>query len=198
MPRKFSIPTSAQGIGKRIFIRRPTRADENEFMEQILRSKKFLYPWIAYKTHISFFENYLSRFEQGSVGHFICSNHDGAILGVININDVVQGAFYNGYLGFYAFYQNAGKGFMSEGMELVLRRAFTSLNLHRLEANIQPQNLLSKQFVERHGFSKEGFSPHYLKIGGRWRDHERWALVRESWEEQQKSAQGTTLPPVMN
>jgi ribosomal-protein-alanine N-acetyltransferase len=35
--------------------------------------------------------------------------------------------------------------------------------------------------VRRHGFLKEGFSPKYLKIGGRWRDHERWALLRDNW-----------------
>jgi RimJ/RimL family protein N-acetyltransferase len=28
-------------------------------------------------------------------------------------------------------------------------------------------------------FEKEGYSPRYFKIGGRWRDHERWALLAE-------------------
>jgi len=35
--------------------------------------------------------------------------------------------------------------------------------------------------LERCGFKKEGFSEKYLKIGGRWRDHERWAIIRENW-----------------
>jgi ribosomal-protein-alanine N-acetyltransferase len=36
--------------------------------------------------------------------------------------------------------------------------------------------------VQGLGFSLEGYSPRYLKIGGRWRDHERWALTVEAWK----------------
>jgi ribosomal-protein-alanine N-acetyltransferase len=70
---------------------------------------------------------------------------------------------------------------MAEGLALVLRQTFGPLKLHRLEANIQPGNDASKRLVERAGFEYEGYSPRYLKIGGRWRDHERWAITRERW-----------------
>jgi ribosomal-protein-alanine N-acetyltransferase len=70
---------------------------------------------------------------------------------------------------------------MSAGLALVLRQAFRQLGLHRVEANIQPDNARSIALVRRLGFRREGFSPRYLKLGGRWRDHERWALLREEW-----------------
>ena len=57
--------------------------------------------------------------------------------------------------------------------------AFSKLGLHRLEANIQPENTASIALAKRVGFQKEGFSPRYLKIRGRWRDHERWAIVAD-------------------
>jgi ribosomal-protein-alanine N-acetyltransferase len=72
---------------------------------------------------------------------------------------------------------------MSEGLRMVLRRAFRMHRLHRVEANIQPGNRASRRVVGRLGFRREGFSPRYLKIGGRWCDHERWALTHEEWQE---------------
>jgi ribosomal-protein-alanine N-acetyltransferase len=111
----------------------------------------------------------------------VCRRLDGAIVGVVNVSEIVRAAFQSAYLGYYAFRPHAGQGYMTEGLALVLHHAFRSLGLHRLEANIQPGNRQSRELVRGLGFRKEGFSPRYLKIGGRWRDHERWAIVREAW-----------------
>jgi [ribosomal protein S5]-alanine N-acetyltransferase len=70
---------------------------------------------------------------------------------------------------------------MTEGLRLTLKYAFKVLKLHRVEANIQPGNVASIKLVRRCGFKREGFSPKYLKIGGRWRDHERWAIRTDNW-----------------
>jgi ribosomal-protein-alanine N-acetyltransferase len=102
-------------------------------------------------------------------------------VGVVNISEIVLGPFRSAYLGYYAFEPFAGRGLMRKGFELVLTTAFRTLKLHRLEANIQPANLASRRLVKRLGFTREGLSPRYLKIAGRWRDHERWALLSEEW-----------------
>jgi ribosomal-protein-alanine N-acetyltransferase len=72
---------------------------------------------------------------------------------------------------------------MREGLDLALREAFSRLRLHRVEANIQPGNAASIALVSRLGFEREGFSPRYLKVRGRWRDHERWAIRAELWRQ---------------
>jgi len=97
---------------------------------------------------------------------------------VINITNTVMGPFRSGYLEYYAFAGFERRGLMKKGLITVVRHAFSKLKLHRLEANIQPANTASIALVRACGFAKEGYSPRYLKINGRWRDHERWAILR--------------------
>ena len=70
---------------------------------------------------------------------------------------------------------------MSEGLSLVLGYAFNQLDLHRLEANIQPDNLKSIAFIKKNHFEHEGFSSNYLKINNEWKDHERFAITLENY-----------------
>lgn len=55
------------------------------------------------------------------------------------------------------------------------------MKLHRLEANIQPENMQSIRLVKNNGFRYEGFSPRYLKINDEWRGHEHWAITAEDY-----------------
>lgn len=115
--------------------------------------------------------------EPANLGFLVCRAEDGAIAGVINISEIVLGIFRSGYLGYYAFAGFERRGLMREGLQGVVRHAFRKLKIHRLEANIQPGNVASIALAASCGFSKEGYSPRYLKIAGRWRDHERWAIL---------------------
>ena len=111
----------------------------------------------------------------------ICRNSDDAIVGQVNLSRIFRKAFQNAYLGYQLFNGFTGYGYMTEAVEMVLEFAFEKLKLHRIEANVQPDNLPSIGVLKRAGFAKEGFSKRYLKIGGKWRDHERWAIVKEDW-----------------
>jgi [ribosomal protein S5]-alanine N-acetyltransferase len=96
---------------------------------------------------------------------------------VVNINSIIRGRFQCGSVAYAAFARTAGQGYMSEGLDLVLRYAFEQLRLHRLEAQIQPGNHASLKLVRRLGFRNEGYSPDLLFIDGAWRDHKRWAIT---------------------
>jgi len=103
----------------------------------------------------------------------------GDLVGAIHLNHIIRGALQGAFLGYYAFVPHAGQGLMREGMRLVLKHAFQKLKLHRLEANIQSKNRASLRLVRSCGFVREGRSRRYLKVRGRWQDHERWAILAE-------------------
>ena len=165
-------------VKPRVVLRRPELEDQSEFMTQALASRALHRPWITAPSTPEQFTTYVGRMrEPGNHGFLVCEAEQGAIVGVVNLTNVVLGLFRSGYLGYYAFAGHERRGFMRAGLLQVARHAFKTLKLHRLEANIQPDNLASIALVRSCGFAKEGYSPKYLKIGGRWRDHERWAIL---------------------
>ena len=117
-----------------------------------------------------------------------CEGRDGAIVGVFNVSQIVRGLFQSAFLGYYAHARHAGRGYMRAALPLVVEYAFGPLALHRIEANIQPGNRASIALARGAGFRLEGFSPRYLLIGGHWRDHERYALTVEDWEQARRAA----------
>lgn len=88
------------------------------------------------------------------------------IIGTFNISNIIRGYFHSAYLGYEMFHPYQGNGYMRLGLDLLLNEAFQVLNLHRLEVNIQPENIASIRLVAGAGFIKEGFSRQYLRIGG--------------------------------
>jgi ribosomal-protein-alanine N-acetyltransferase len=108
-------------------------------------------------------------------------------VGSITLSEIVRGRFESAYIGYQIGAPFARQGYMTEALALALQIAFGRLRLHRVEANIQPRNVASIALVRRAGFRREGLSRRYLKIGGRWRDHERWALLAEEWRMDRRS-----------
>lgn len=165
-------------MASRIFLRAPSEADETEFIAAVKASRALHGAWIDAPDSAEKFRAYLERMHTGNnFPLLICLKSSQEIVGVVNISNSVMGAFRSAYLGYYAFAGFARQGLMREGLRAVIKHAFGTLKLHRLEANIQPANIASIALVRSVGFKLEGYSPRYLKIFGRWRDHERWAIL---------------------
>lgn len=156
-----------------IYLRKATLADCADLQAAFARSAEFWQPWSYPPADI---EQYITLQEV----YLLCT--DDGIVGAFSISGIARGLFHSAYLGYNVFVPHQNKGYMSKGIHLLLNEAFTKLKLHRLEASIQPENYLSAKLVSRAGFHKEGFSPKYLRIGGEWRDHERWAIINNDWQ----------------
>lgn len=173
----------SERTGAKVFIRPPAGEDEAEFLALMRASGRLHRGFVSAPRTPKDFARFLERSDlPNSVWRLVCREEDGRIVGAFHLDQIVYGNFRSAYMGYYAGEPYAGRGYMSAGMRLVLRHAFERLRLHRVEANIQPRNASSIALVRRAGFKREGYSPRYLKVGGRWLDHERWAILREDWK----------------
>ncbi|MEL3944168.1 MULTISPECIES: GNAT family N-acetyltransferase [Streptomyces] len=166
-------------LGPRTGVRHVRREDHAEIAALVQASADMLQRWLGARDHtVAAFERQLARFEQPThEGFVVCLRDTGEIVGGVNINNIVRGSLRSGTLGYTAYASTTGRGYMTEGLGLVVRIAFDQLALHRLEANIQPDNTASLNLVRRLGFQREGYSAEFQLINGEWRDHERWAIT---------------------
>ena len=167
----------------RVCLRAPTLRDRDEYLALNRSSARFYRGLASPMISARAFATYVARCRKPDyAGFLVCRRDDEAIVGSVNLSQIVRGGFRSAYMGYQVFAPFACQRYMTAAMPLVLRHAFRVLKLHRVEANIQPGNIASIALVSRAGFRKEGYSPRYLKIAGRWRDHERWALLVEDWK----------------
>lgn len=170
--------------GEHVHLRRPRASDRDAFVEAARRSRRLHHPWVTAPDTTEAFDAYLARSRRRATRDnlLVCRNDDddGALAGAVNISEIVRGPFQSAFLGYYAFVPLAGKGYMGEGLELVVGHAFEELGLHRLQANVQPANVRSCEMLRRHGFRLESHSPRYLFVGGAWRNHLGFVRLREA------------------
>ena len=163
-----------------IQINRVIRADAAELIAANVASQDYHLPWVTSFIDQTGFDSWFVRGLTGpNVALVARETASNKIVGVVNINEIVAGAFQSAYLGYYGMLNFARTGLMTEALRAAVGYAFSELGLHRLEANVQPENAASIALVRRLGFMQEGLSPRYLRINGEWRDHERWALLAD-------------------
>jgi ribosomal-protein-alanine N-acetyltransferase len=152
--------------------------DQAEFLAAVAASKRLHRPWVNPPASPELFQAFAQRM-QGPVNHgfLVRMATTKQLVGFIEMTNIVRGVFQSGYLGYYVFAGHERQGLMTHAARLLVKKAFSELHLHRLEANIQPENQASIALVRACGFVQEGYSERYLKIRGRWRDHERWAIL---------------------
>lgn len=166
----------------RVRLERPTRQREREFLAAVRRSRalhrEFVTPprtSVQYADYVA-----LARSRRTRV-FLILVEETEQIAGVVHIENISSGATRSANLGFYGFAPLNTRGLIREGVIAAMQHAFRELKLHRLEANVQPGNVRSIALIRGLGFAKEGYARRFMKVAGRWRDHERWAILVDDW-----------------
>ncbi|REJ78423.1 MAG: GNAT family N-acetyltransferase [Acidobacteria bacterium] len=169
--------------GDLVTLRFPVLEDATEFIESVLTSVELHAGLVHPPADTETFEAYVRKNHDGASACFVIVEHSSdEIAGAINMTQIYRGGFGSAYLGYYLFKGFTGRGLMESALRTLVAFALRDFGLHRLEANIQPHNSSSKRLVRKCGFTREGFSRKYLRIGGEWRDHERWAIIAEDLE----------------
>jgi [ribosomal protein S5]-alanine N-acetyltransferase len=81
------------------------------------------------------------------------------------------------------------QGYMKETLEALLNYAFTELNFHRIEADVDPRNDASIRTLERLGFQREGYLRERWQVNGEIQDALFYGLLRPDWEDANPSTQ---------
>jgi ribosomal-protein-alanine N-acetyltransferase len=169
-----------------VYLRAPEAPDLREFTALMRASRAFHRPWASAPTDPERFSAYVADARRDDFeAMLVCRLEDDTIVGFFNLSRIAQGDLQSAYIGYAVGQRYARQGYMREAIELVLRVAFEELRLEAVEANIQPGNHASIALAEGAGFRRDNCPPRYLKIGGLWRDHERWAIFADEWRDRQ-------------
>ena len=166
----------------RVHLERPAASRERDYLDACHRSRALHRGLVAAAAAPADYRDYLERAARpNQESFFVVTAASGQLTGVVDILDIARNSTSVGRLAYFAFVPHAGSGLMREGVGRVIEVAFRELDLARLDADIQPGNRRSRALVERLGFRRGSASPLQLKIGARWREHERWTLSRADW-----------------
>ena len=112
--------------------------------------------------------------------YFMIQKKDGTNIGIIACFGQSSGTITIGYA---IEPSEHGKGYGTEALQLMVDYLFLSKEIHRIQANTDPENKASQRILEKVGFKNEGISRKSSFVRGQWRDECHYALLREEWKE---------------
>lgn len=100
-----------------------------------------------------------------------CKENSDFPIGCICFSNILLGAFRKCMLGYKLGEYSCHKGYMLEALAALIPMVMQEINLHRIEAYVQPDNAPSIRLLTRLGFQEEGYLQKYAEIHGKWTDH---------------------------
>lgn len=172
--------------GEGVRLRPPKWTDYAEWSELRGASKAFLQPWeptwapddltrAAFRRRLAAYQRDMDLGQ--AFPFFVFREEDGALVGGITLANIRRGVAQMASIGYWTGQPYVRRGHMLAAVKAVCRFAFSTVNLHRVEAACLPHNEPSARLLLKAGFEEEGYARAYLKINGEWRDHRLFGLV---------------------
>lgn len=156
-----------------------TPDDADELAGVWSRNRAFLAPWEPLRDDAFFtaasqragIQRDLAEHAAGRLVPFVICGPDGDMAGRLTLSGVTRGALQSAALGYWVREDLNGRGLATRAAREAVDHAFTTLGLHRLQAETLLHNVASQKVLRRAGFTPFGVAPDYLRIAGRWQDH---------------------------
>lgn len=167
---------------RNLFLRAPLPEDEMPFVTWAQESDACCALWMDPPRSSIAFRSYVQSCDrEDAMGYVICDKQSNAIKGAIHLEKMFNGNFQNAFLGYHFNSETESEEVMRTALRLLTKHVFTKTKLHRLEVQVQPKFQRFINTLKSEHFRLEGVSPRLLKIAGRWRDCERYAITAEDW-----------------
>lgn len=175
--------------GEGVYLRAPEPRDYQDWADVRESSRNFLTPWeptwAQDETSRGSYRFKLRRYTEDArddKAHalFVFREEDDTLVGGVTLSNIRRGVAQTASLGYWAGENFTSKGYITAAVRAVVRWAFEDLDLHRVEAACQPDNIASRRVLEKAGFTYEGSARAYLKINGHWRDHLLFGIVNDA------------------
>lgn len=176
-----------------LYLKTPTNADYNQWVQLRHESKSFLKPWeplwpeddlstIGFRRRMKSYAQ--QRYNGTARTYFLFTRGDNKLVGGISLTRIAYGMTRSAMLGYWMGVHHAGKGHMRKAVPAMLDFAFNELKLKRVEAACLPRNLTSINLLKKSGFSEEGYAREYLEINSVREDHILFAILSSEYAQQ--------------
>lgn len=156
-----------------------------EFHNRLDKPNSYYTP--AYWKRQIVYEDAMFKKDKGVRFYLFLKGHSDAPVGMAVFDNVIRGIFQSCTLGYLLGEDYQGKGLMTEGLETAIQFVFGRMNLHRISAAHVPTNKRSCAVLTGLGFETVGLEPKYLRINGKWLDHELHTLINDNWKAKKRA-----------
>lgn len=117
-----------------------------------------------------------------SVALLVCDESDPVGFCLLNREKMGDERYRRGELAFWIDPDMQGQGYATAAGQLLIKYAFTTLNLHKIVARVFEENHASQHVIDKLGFSQEGTFRDEVYVDGNWQDYYRYGLLESDWE----------------